>query len=426
MRIAIWHHLPSGGGLRALHDQVRGLAARGHQLEMWFPENAERTFMPVETLAPVHFTRPLVQESRRKGDGTLGGSWRRFQAVHRDLSTLNRYMQTLAHDIDQSHPDVILAHPSSMFYMHPLARFTSTPCVLYLQEVYRQLYEAQPALPWEALHSARSGRGGFAHAIRSAANALDVQAARLLVREERESARAWDLLLCNSFFSRESIVRVYGIDARVCYLGVDVQSFAVGDGEKRHFLGVGAVHPLKAVHLAIQAVGLLPATRRLPLRWVGNFADKRYALRCEELARELGVDFVVDLRVPESALRQYFQQALALVYPAVLEPFGYAALEANACGVPVVAIAEGGLRETVRDGVNGLLADDRCPETLAAALDRLVTDPKLRSDLGRQGRAWVENHWNLEQAIARLEQELVLVHRAGRRRSSSSNVHALE
>jgi glycosyltransferase involved in cell wall biosynthesis len=97
-----------------------------------------------------------------------------------------------------------------------------------------------------------------------------------------------------------------------------------------------------------------------------------------------------------------------LAYAPRLEPFGFAPLEASACGLPVVAVAEGGMRETVIDGVNGLLCD---PDTQAMAnvLQRLLDDPTFAKRLGANGRALVQEHWSLEAAVDRLERRLVTV-----------------
>ena len=94
-----------------------------------------------------------------------------------------------------------------------------------------------------------------------------------------------------------------------------------------------------------------------------------------------------------------------MLYAPRLEPFGLAPLEANACGIPVLAVAEGGVRETVIDQVNGLLVDSH-PAAMGAAIQRLRGDPAFARRLGDAGRAAVETKWGLEQAIDRLEQHL--------------------
>jgi len=71
-----------------------------------------------------------------------------------------------------------------------------------------------------------------------------------------------------------------------------------------------------------------------------------------------------------SELSTYLIAAPCWSLPPRLEPFGFAPLEANACGFPVVAVAEEGIRGTVVDGVNGLLVEDH-PDAIAHAIQRL-------------------------------------------------------
>ena len=100
-----------------------------------------------------------------------------------------------------------------------------------------------------------------------------------------------------------------------------------------------------------------------------------------------------------------------------LEPFGFAPLEANACGAPVVAVAEGGVRETVRDGLNGFLVDDE-PDAIARAMDRLLSDPKLAKSMGERACEYVQREWNVERGVDRLEAYLLRVVGGARRKAA--------
>ena len=116
----------------------------------------------------------------------------------------------------------------------------------------------------------------------------------------------------------------------------------------------------------------------------------------------------LDLRVgvPAAEVVEALGRAMAMVYVPRLEPFGLAPLEANACGVPVVAVPEGGVRETIQDGVNGLLAE-RNPAAIAAALCRIHDDGALAARMRQQGREVVEQRWSTALAGERLERFLL-------------------
>jgi glycosyltransferase involved in cell wall biosynthesis len=98
-------------------------------------------------------------------------------------------------------------------------------------------------------------------------------------------------------------------------------------------------------------------------------------------------------------------RASMMVYAPRLEPFGLAPLEAGACGVPVIAVAEGGVRETIVDGVTGLLVRND-PREAAAALTRLRKDRALARSLGSSARITINQKWSFEAGIDRIEEEL--------------------
>jgi glycosyltransferase involved in cell wall biosynthesis len=123
----------------------------------------------------------------------------------------------------------------------------------------------------------------------------------------------------------------------------------------------------------------------------------------QRLAIAAGIDFEPKLRVSDEQLVDLLNRAMAVVYAPRLEPFGFAPLEANACGAPVIAVAEGGVRETIIDGANGLLVDAE-PQAMAQAIDYLRDHPDIARALGANGRQIAEQQWSIEASIDRLEQ----------------------
>jgi glycosyltransferase involved in cell wall biosynthesis len=408
MRVAIWHNLPSGGGKRALHDQVQGLLARGHTVEVWCPPTADRGYLPLGNLILEHVV-PL-RSPRRSRFGRLGA----YNEVASRLRAMGRHCQLCAQEINVGRFDLLLAHPSIFFHSVSIARSIDIPTVLYLQEPSRGLYEAMPDLVWMAPPPLRTyGRLNYRTYQLLLFDAVETRARRLQVREEVYAARAFDRILVNSLYSRESVLRIYGVDARVCYLGIDDRLF-VDRGQPREpiVVGVGALIPSKNVHAVIDALSRISNPPRLV--WVGNVANEGYVQSLHARAAQAGVGFEPHVRTTDAELVDLLNRAAVMVYTPRLEPFGYAPLEANACGVPVVAVAEGGVRETVFDGVNGLIVDADA-NAVAAAVQRLLADRPFARALAAAGRRLIKERWSLEQAACRLECHLTDVVNASHR-----------
>jgi glycosyltransferase involved in cell wall biosynthesis len=123
------------------------------------------------------------------------------------------------------------------------------------------------------------------------------------------------------------------------------------------------------------------------------------------MAHDLGVDFQPLVNISEDELLITYGRSRLMVYAPRLEPFGYTPLEANACGLPVVAVAEGGVRETVQDGINGLVVEHD-PEALSQAMFQFLSNPEYSKKIGRAGRQLVEQNWSLSASIDRLEKRL--------------------
>ncbi len=405
MKIAVWHNLPSGGGKRAAYHQIEGLVKRGHVVEAWAPDTADQSYLSMSHLIREH-TLPLrTPPASRSMFGSLAEPQRAM--AHR-IAAMDDHCQRVADQIAAGGFDLLLAHPCTMFRVTAIGRYVRIPKVLYIQEPFRALYEATPRLPWLALPRTRGRLLMFPRTMRFLRNLASVQALRVQAREECQNAFAFDRVLVNSYFSRESVLRAYGLDASVCYLGVSTDLFRpLGCRREKSIIGLGAIHPLKGVDTAIRAVATIPERMRPPLIWIGNFAEGGYQQGVLELANALGVRFAPHVRISDEELVAALNRATALVYTSHLEPFGLAPLEANACGIPVVAVAEGGVRETIQDGVNGLLVPDHRPEPIGRALQRLLDDGEFAAGLGARGQALVAERWTWDAAVDRLERFLL-------------------
>ena len=150
-------------------------------------------------------------------------------------------------------------------------------------------------------------------------------------------------------------------------------------------LFVGRLQPLKAPDLAIGALAGLTTHRDAVLVVIGGASGAGSDVDASRrLAAELGVAdrvrFVAPL--PHHILSSWYRAADVVVVPSRSESFGLVALEAAACGVPVVASAVGGLLNIVHDGVTGLLVDGRDPERYARAIEQVLGDPAGAAAMG--------------------------------------------
>jgi glycosyltransferase involved in cell wall biosynthesis len=217
---------------------------------------------------------------------------------------------------------------------------------------------------------------------------------------------AFDRILVNSFFSREGILRAFGINSTVCYLGIDTERFIDQNKQREGFVVcLAALLPNKNIEFLIQSLSKVRSAMRPKLVLIANMVYEPYLAKLRELAAASGVNIDLKQRIDDAELIDILNRARMMLYAPRLEPFGFAPLEANACGVPVVAVAEGGVRETVQDGVNGLLVQHE-PQSMAEAITRLLVDDELHRRLSRSARELVISKWSLQSSVDELERSL--------------------
>jgi glycosyltransferase involved in cell wall biosynthesis len=405
MRIAVWHNLPSGGGKRALYYHVRGLVEKGHSIEAWCPSTSNRTYLPLSNLIREHVL-PINIPHRNKfmAPTPLLPEFHGDQL--REAKALDEHCQRCAEEINRGDFDILFANSSVVHAVSSIGRYVKTKKVLYLQEPNRWLYEAgEGGLPWIAIPAASRSWMQPRYMRWFLFDLIRTQQLRMLARDERLNASAFDLILVNSYFSREGLLRVYGLDSRVCYLGVDTKLFVNHRYPRENFVvSVGALGRQKNVEVTIKAVSKI-AVPRPRLVWIANASWEEYYGEMRNLAESRDVTFEVRMNVSDKELVEILNRATAMVYAPRLEPFGLAPLEANACGLPVIAVAEGGVRESIIDGLNGLLVQHQ-PEAIAHAIQRLVQDKHLTAELSESGSKIVEQKWSVNSAVERLERQL--------------------
>lgn len=393
MKIAVYHNQPSGGARRALHELCLRLAAR-HEIDVFTLTTADEAF-----LASSDYARRVETVPFRKRPPIRFGVYVNELRELLDLRDLEQVGGDVARRIDNGAYDCLLVDVCRYTQAPSVLAYLQTPAAYYCHEPPRRFIDGAcrpEAAPMSAYGRARN----LLH--RPARAVVDWRTAHLDRRNVRHARR----VLTNSEYTRGIIGKYYGRDATVCRLGVDTEHFSPGAGPReRYIVSVGAIEPHKGHDFLVRAIGRMTPELRPRLVIIGNTDDAGLGRRLEALANDLGVQLELSVRASERELVATLRRASAFVYAPHGEPFGLAVLEAMACGLPVVAVAEAGPLETVRDGDTGLLAS-RDEGSFAKALARVLTDSSLRHRLGARARREVELNWSWDAAAERLEGEL--------------------
>lgn len=401
MRIAIYHNLPSGGGKRALFAMTEKLAAR-HAVDVYTLSTAEHDFCDLRPLARKHVVSPFQPlPLSRPPLGRLNQGIRTG-----DLLRLDVVQRRLAAQIDAAGYDAVFVHNCRFSQSPGVLKFLRTPSVYYCQEPPRYLYEPVASRPY--LQFSRGQRIG------NLFDPLPALYRRTLAALDRRNSAAASLILANSAYSRESLYRIYGVSAKVCYLGVDIQRFRSLALPRENFvLSVGALIANKGFDFLIQSLAHINPSSRPCLVLVSNQVDEREQAYLANLAQSLAVEVKFLQKVADDELVRLYNRAATTLYAPVLEPFGFVPIESMACATPVVGVYEGGVRESVTSGVTGLLAQ-RDPLEFAEAIQRVLLDSAWAQELGNNGLHHAQQHWTWEATVERVERALALVcHKQG-------------
>ena len=214
------------------------------------------------------------------------------------------------------------------------------------------------------------------------------------------------LIIASSPQEKEAIVRLYdaeGSRIEVVPCGVDLSLFRPLDNqEARKALGlngekvvvyVGRIEPIKGLELLLRGAAIMEVEDSLKVILVGGDLSRESEVqRLKGLAGELGIENIMEFVgiVDQRLLPLYYSVADVCVVPSHYESFGLVALEALACGTPVVASRVGGLPAVVEHGRTGYLLSGRCPEPLADSLAAILSSQGLRKSMSLAARKRAE------------------------------------
>jgi glycosyltransferase involved in cell wall biosynthesis len=350
MKIAVYSNLTSGGAQRTFTELTKRLAKK-HKLDFY------------------NLNLPIPRQF--------------FKAQGFSYTKLDYFQRELAQKIDNKHYDVVLLSHDYLTKSPLLLRYLKTPTVYLCHEPFREFYE--PASVFS-----RSWKHKLVNLFRLPLKWID----------EANIGRA-SVVVANSRYSQKRLTEVYHRKITKIPLGVDSKKFVFKNLPRENFfLSVGALARFKGMDFLVRAIGLLPREYRYPLAVAANGGrDEQYI---KNLAKALKVKLVIKRQADDKELVRLYNKARLFLYAPYYEPFGLVALEAMACGLPVIGVKEGGLPEIVTVAKNGWLTTRDINKFSSVIMQGLrEADNKFR-----QKTVDSIKKWNWENSVEQLEKIL--------------------
>lgn len=376
--LAVFHNLPSGGGVN-----VAGALLR--QLEHFFSITVHHP----EGSSPLNIPGSLSQKEWPFVSGRRISGLRKLAAplsLPARLRAFDRLCIRIADEINST-SDIALVHNSMFVAAPPVLKYLSIPSVYFCYEFPRHIYEKD-------LISRTAGC--FSRFLLSPLRNLEK-------KMDRESMMSADCIVTFSEWMKSRIADIYGLDSIIVRPGVDTDFFHIDKNavRKNMVLSIGALWPFKGHKMAIEAVSRVPVEKRPALMIIADREYPGYGTYLEKTAVDLGVDLSVKRDISNEELRQFYTTSEALLCCQHNEPYGLVPLEAMACGLPVIAVREGGFIDNIDSGKNGILVN-RDPAEMASSLEEVLHNAELRNKLILSGMKFVTEERSMKEAGCRL------------------------
>ena len=396
MKIAVFHNLPSGGAKRALYGYVEYLTKNNHQVDVFVPSTANEDFLPLDQVASNVHVFPVSTTLGNSIYSTIKYIPPQIKKV--SLRDLEKTEQNIAQVINKGNYDIVFSE-QDQFTMAPfLLKYLKKPHVYYCQQPLRNDAVSEVIFPRK--------KNNIFGSLKSLGSNIVVKRG---LNIDKTNSNYSEYTLSNSYFSRESILRMYGINSHVSYLGVDPEMFKPLEiPEEKFILSVGTFTPEKGHGFLVDSLAHIDSEIRPKLIVVSNSSYPPWKTYLEKHAAELNVDMEILSLINDDELAILYNKAELVVYSPYLEPFGLVPLESMACGTPVVAVKEGGVRETVIHKKTGLLID-RDEELFGEAVTKVLSKDYKRYDMGKNAVNTIENYWTIDHAGERLIEHLMRV-----------------
>lgn len=357
MRIAVFYELPEGGALKVINEMTRRLK-KDHTVDLYTTSETKKFKYSS------YYTNTYVYYFKQKKWN--GKDWKaRLYKDSVELLKLFLLHRKIAKEIRSRNYDILFVNGSKYIEAPFILNFKNKNKILYAHNTnYRFVYE--PILNiTKDLDPIRSLYERVNRFIRKNLDLINIKSA--------------DKIITGSKFEKYIIKKTYGLMSDSIPYGVDSDFFTDKKTNKRYdILFLGTTHVLEGYPTLLEVIEKLPKNIRVK-KILGD------------------IEWVTDV----NELRNLYQSSKIVLCLGYNEPFGLTPLDAMSCGVPVIAVDEGGYKETVIDGVTGFLVP-RDPEKIAEKIMLLLKNEKLLDRMGKKGREDMVSNWKWEKNVNKL------------------------
>jgi glycosyltransferase involved in cell wall biosynthesis len=372
MRIAVFHNLPPGGAKRTLYEQVKYLS-RKHEIDAYEISRKNSQFCDLKDYVNEKYLYEFDINKSARG-------LRRLHSDYRNFFSLKIHQKKIAKIIDSRKYDIVLVHSDIYTETPYILRFLETSSVYHCHEWLRIVYEKELSFNSDVVFVKK----WYEYLTRKFRKYVD-----------KKNAEGADKIIASSSFVQTQVKMAYEKKARVCYPGVDSKIFKSKARKKRQVLIVGGKNKIKGYYFAEEIVSKVRRDIRPELVVLGFRKGERFIERDNQMAK-------------------IYSESLTTLCLSSNEPFGLMAIESMACETPVLAVDEGGFRETVVDGVTGFLLP-RDPKVFVKKIEYLIANPKVAKKKGKAGRKHVMKNFSWERHGKQVESVLEKVVKRGKK-----------
>ena len=335
MKIAVFHNLPAGGAKRTVYEQVKYLS-RHHDVHLFQLFGTNEKFLSLRPFVKSVHTYPFRLSSNR-----LVSDYQKF-------FILPQIHKKMAQDINAA---VALIHADLYTQAPHILRYLKIPSLYFCQEMLRIAYEPELA---------------FTDRVSFPKRYYEVLTRQIRKFVDRTNAQSASMILTNSDFTGAKVQKEFNKPTTTCHLGVDPQVFYPQDlPKKNQVLFINQKDKISGYDFVLQALKLISPPNRPKLK-VLSFSKSSPAVSPQDMAK-------------------YYSESLATLCTSYNEPFGLAPIESMACGTPVLAVDEGGYKETVINDKTGWLLS-RDPKQFSQKIVYLQKNIDVVKKMGLAGR----------------------------------------